>query len=179
MDRKYIIGFFIFCASLSAFSQEADDLGEHKRRHRITIMMANAFSPSATEVDGESPILIIPTWGVSYDFWFNNKWAVGLHNEVFLQQFKIKKFGSEQTVERSFPVSVNLVGLFKPTKHWIFLAGAGKEFEKHENFSLICLETEYGFELPDNWELNLNLIYENKIDAYDTWTFGVGFSKLF
>jgi hypothetical protein len=38
---------------------------------------------------------------------------------------------------------------------------------------------EYGFELQRGWELSLNLLYDNKIDAYDSWMFGVGFSKMF
>ena len=176
---KYAILFFFLFVAISAHSQETENKEEREKHHRITLMMANSHIPSATEVDGDKAVRIVPTWGLSYDYWFNEKWAIGLHNELYLQQFKIEKSGSEQTVERSYPVGVSLVGLFKPAKRLAFLAGAGREFEKHENFNLICLETEYGFELPDNWELNLNLIYESKIDAYDTWTFGVGFSKFF
>ncbi|MFZ2905575.1 MAG: hypothetical protein WAZ98_05180 [Cyclobacteriaceae bacterium] len=169
---------FLLTISTTVYCQEEE--GEKRKTHyRMTVMMANAHIPSATEVDGDIPVRIVPTWGLSYDYWLSNKWAIGLHNELFLQQFKIEKSGTDQTVERSYPVSVSVVGIFKPTKRLAFLAGVGKEFEKHKNFSLICLETEYGFELPDNWELNLNLIFESKIHAYDAWTFGVGFSKFF
>jgi hypothetical protein len=176
---KYVFLFFFLGVALVTLGQEVEKREERERHHRITIMMANSHIPSATEVDGDKAMLVIPTWGLSYDYWFSEKWAVGLHSELFLEQFKIKKSGTEQTVERSYPVGVSLMGLFKPAKRWAFLAGMGREFEKHENFSFISLQTEYGFELPDNWELNLNLIYESKIDAYDTWTFGVGFSKFF
>lgn len=55
------------------------------------------------------------------------------------------------------------------------LAGLGREFEKTES---INIGVEYGVELPNNWELNFNLIYENKFNVYNSWMFGIGFSKI-
>jgi len=46
-------------------------------------------------------------------------------------------------------------------------------------FTLVNTGIEYEFELKLGWELSQNLLYDNNIDAYDSWMFGVGFSKLF
>ena len=175
-----ILPFLFFLSYLTVSGQENENSAkeETKGRHRLTLLMANSHVPSASEVDGDKKILLIPAWGLNYDYWFNEKWALGLHSEIFLQQFKIEEYSNSTTIERSYPVAVSLVGLFKPTKHWTFLLGGGREFEEHESFYLVCLGTEYGIELPDNWEININLIYDNKIDAYDSWMFGVGFSKI-
>ena len=170
-----LAGLLIYMQVCGQSTEESTE--EEKGGHRFSIMMANAHIPSATEVDGDKHILIIPTWGINYDYWFTEKWAVGLHTDFFLQQFKIEKHGTEQTVERSFPVAVSVAGLYKPVKPLTLLMGVGREFEKHEDFNLICFGAEYGFELPKNWELSLNLIYDSKIDAYDSWMFGLGVSK--
>jgi hypothetical protein len=59
----------------------------------------------------------------------------------------------------------------------VILCLPGYEFYSHENLFLIKVETEYRFEITKNFEIALNLIYENKEEIYDTWTFGVAFNK--
>jgi hypothetical protein len=95
-----------------------------------------------------------------------------------LQQYKVEKKEGNTELVRNNPFSVSLVGLFKPAKHWVFIAGFGREFEKEESLSLLDIGVEYGIELPKEWELGFTLEYENKFKAYDSWIFGIGFSKL-
>lgn len=139
--------------------------------------MANSHIPSADNLDGQSAVFIVPTWGLNYDFWLSEKWAIGLHTDLVLQQFKIKEKESAQVIERSNPLAVTGVALFKPWEKWTALLGLGREFEKNESFNMLSVGVEYGIELPDSWELNVNLIFDSKIEAYDTWMFGIGFSK--
>lgn len=160
----------------TVLSQELQNEPYHK--HRLTIMMANSHIPAADNVDSQDAVFIVPTWGFDYDYWLSPKWAVGLHNDLVLQQYKIEKKGNEGIIERSFPVSVSGVGIFRPWKNWAFVAGVGREFEKNESFNLYTLGVEYGIELPRDWELSFNLIYENKLETYDSWLFGIGFSKI-
>lgn len=56
--------------------------------------------------------------------------------------------------------------------------GPGYEFERHENFYLGKAGTEYSFEITEEFEIALNLSYENKQEVYDAWTFGIAFNKV-
>lgn len=176
MKKRNLILFFLYC--LVAFTTVAQDEESMERKpHRLSVMMANSHIPRADDVNGGKTFFIVPTWGVNYDYWLSERWAVGLHNDIILQQYKIEDREDGRIIERSFPISVSATALFKATEHWIFLAGMGREFEKHESFNLINVGVEYGVELPNDWELNFNLIYEDKFKVYDSWMFGIGFSK--
>jgi hypothetical protein len=80
-------------------------------------------------------------------------------------------------VERSYPFAVATVIHYHALRHWSFFAGPGIELEKHENFYLGKIGTEYSFEITDNFEIALNFAYENKQEVYDGWTFGIAFNK--
>ena len=83
------------------------------------------------------------------------------------------------TVERTRPLIMSLVGLYKPN-HWLgFLLGFGREFETHENFYVIRAGIELEFEISNNWDLAPGLIYDLKEDIYESWTIGVAIGKRF
>ncbi|MBK9103213.1 MAG: hypothetical protein IPL92_01245 [Saprospiraceae bacterium] len=186
MNTKWIlITLCLFLLSIAGYAQEAEkeiagDEPAFKTHHRITLMMANAHVPSiAEDIEGKKN-LILPAWGLDYDYWFTNKWAVGLHNNMILQHFAVEEEEEPNGVlEVSYPLTVSLVALYMPVRNLTFIAGFGREFEKTENLSLLDFGLEYGFELPDEWELSLNLKYEDKLNAYDSWLFGFGISKIF
>ena len=163
----------------NAQEKEQDKEKEEKYRHRITMMMANSHIPNMDGVAGQNKFSLVPTWGFDYDFWFNGKWAIGLHNDLVLQQYKIIKEEDHTEVERSYPIGTCIVGIYEPIQHLSFVTGIGKEFEKHETFSMWKIGAEYGFELSKAWELSLNLQYDIKFNAYDSWLFGLGISKRF
>jgi len=156
-------------------AQEGEE--SERPKHRITVMMANSHIPSADNIDGQNAVFIAPTWALNYDYWISEKFAVGVHSDLIIQKFEIKNREDDLELERSFPLAVCAVGIYRPFENWSLIFGGGQEFEKNENFAMICLGVEYGIELPKEWELSFNLIYDNKIDAYDTWMFGIGFSK--
>jgi hypothetical protein len=37
--------------------------------------------------------------------------------------------------------------------------------------------TKYSFEITEDFEIALNVMYENKEEVYDAWTFGIAFNK--
>jgi hypothetical protein len=177
--KKYLLFIFMMLSTIVANAQEEknDKEKEEKYRHRITFMMANSHIPNMEGVEGQSNFSIVPTWGFDYDFWFNGRWAIGLHNDLVLQRYKIIKEEDQTEVERSYPLGTCIVGIYQPFKHVAFVTGIGKEFEKHESFGMWKIGAEYGFELPKAWELSLNFQYDNKFNAYDSWLFGLGISK--
>jgi hypothetical protein len=176
----YLLWFIFFYATPNCFAQSDSlplSIEDTFYRHRFTLLMANSHMPSAVSVQGSREYLIVPTWGLDYDYWITKKFGTGLHTDVVLQQYQIEEHSDKAIVERSFPVAVNFVGLYKPLKPLTVMFGGGIELEKNKNFLMACLGLEYGIELPKQWELSFNLFYESKIEAYDSWFFGIGFSK--
>lgn len=183
MNKLYYLTICLCLFSAIAKSQEHTEHKEaneavNRPHHRITIVMENVHLPKELAYEGTKKNLILPAWGIDYDYWFNGKWGIGLHNDLIIQEYKVEEKEGNTELIRNHPWAVSLVGLFKATEHWGFVGGIGREFEKNESINLFELGLEYGFELPKDWELSLNLKYENKLKAYDSWLFGIGISKV-
>ena len=146
---------------------------EHKPKVRAAILMANSHVPYAT--NGGEEVVIIPTWGFDIDYFFHSRWSVALQGDLKLQSFEIED--DQAVVKRTNPFALALVLHYHPVRHWSFYAGPGYEFEGHKNLFLVKAGTEYSFEVTENLEIALNLIYENMEGVYDGWTFGVAFNK--
>jgi hypothetical protein len=68
----------------------------------------------------------------------------------------------ETRLKRTNPFAVAAVMHYHALRHWSFYLGPGYEFESHENLFLVRAGTEYSFEITEDFEIALNLIYENK-----------------
>lgn len=145
--------------------------------HKLTLVMAYSFINNSFS-DQANNILIVPTFGFNYDYFFNSRWGLGLHTDILLQQYKVEKHGSQEEIIRENPVGMAGMVLFRPSHSWIFMAGYGVEIEKHENFQMIRVGVEYGIPLPKHWELGFSLEFDYKIKTYSSLMFGVGFSKM-
>jgi hypothetical protein len=148
-----------------------------RKHHRISAMMAFSHIPSIVPGETEKKNLAIPTWGLNYDFWFHEKWAVGLHNDLIMQQYKVERHNGEEETIRSFPIASKAVILFQPIPDLIFLTGYGKEFEPNETLDVITVGVEYGIPIRNHWEVNFNLIFDYNVNLYTSWLIGIGFSK--
>lgn len=183
---KKILATVIFLIVFIPFSnaQHAEDTGSDQHEghngvtHKVTLLMANSFLKNQFDESANS-VLVVPTYGLNYDALFHHRWGVGIHSDVVLQQFKIEKHEGHEELIRENPVAVCGVGLFKPIPALTLIAGYGIEIEKHENIQILRFGVEYGIHLPRNWELEFALEFDKKIKAYNSWVFGVGFSKLF
>ena len=141
-------------------------------------MTASAFIPNSFS-DNTNDVLIVPAYGLNYDYQFNRKWGGGVHTDILLQQFKIEKHGSDEEVVRENPVSIAAILYFKPHHRWKILSGYGVEIEKNESFQLIRIGVDYGIELPKDWELGFTFENDFKINGYYTLMLGIGFTKKF
>ena len=153
-------------------------VAHHGSGHKITLVMANSMIHNSLS-EQNNGILIVPTFGLNYDYFFNPKWGLGLHTDILLQQFKIEKHGEQGEIVRENPVGIAGMLLFKPHHRWTLMAGYGVELEKHESFQMIRTGVEYGIELPKHWELGFSLEFDYKIKTYSSFMFGIGFSRLF
>ena len=158
------------------FFGKAQDFGKKEFTPQIrgAIMMANSHVPNATE--GGKKVSIVPTWGFDFDYFFHRRWSAAIHGDVKLQSFEIED--GAVLLTRTNPFAIAAVLHYHALRHWSFYAGPGYELESHKNFFMIKGGTEYSFEISENFEIALNLIYENKAEVYDAWTFGIAFNKV-
>lgn len=169
--RVAFIGLLILMSTLIKAQEIQSE--EHKPKIRGAIMMANSHVPNATK--GGKEVAIVPTWGFDVDYFFYRRWSVAIQGDVKLQSFEVED--GETLLERTNPFALAAVMHYHALRHWSFYLGPGFEFESHENLFLVKAGTEYSFEITEDFEIALNLIYENKEEVYDTWTFGIAFNK--
>ena len=167
----YFLG--IACVfSISAYGQEE----ETSSYHRLSLAMSHAHIPSGVKGDSKK-WLALPAFSFDYDYWLNRKWALGLHTDVILENFLVKSSGDKE-IERTKPVALAAVAIFKPGEHLSFLFGSGVEIAEEGSLFLIRFGGEYGWEINERWELGLSLMYDAKWDSYDTWVLGLGVSRI-
>lgn len=141
---------------------------------RAAVLIGHTYVPaSATESH-----LFIPSWGLDLEYWFNESWAIGLHNDVELQSFLIEHLDGME-LEREFPLVFTLDAIVKPWKGLVVQVGPGYEFEKTENFFLVRAGVEYEIEFGHHWDLSPSLFYDTRFEANDTWTIALGLGKRF
>ena len=167
------------CNLLSAQEEKAETFVP---KHSIGLNIGHEHAFSGVDENNKREISILPYWGLDYNFQFAPKWAIGLHTDFIVENFKVEKNleGSEsEIVERSFPVAPAVVGFYKPTEHWSFGFGAGAEFAKEESYFLNRVAIEYAVEIRNRWEVFGVAQYDFRWNAYDTWTIGLGIAKSF
>jgi hypothetical protein len=174
---KKIYCFLMLAIITSAFSQEGENKSEKfKPYHSISALLSHTMIKDGIR-EGKTEWIAFPSFAFDYNFVFSPKWRIGLHNDLIFEDFIVET--DEKELERSEPVASVLVGGFKPCKQFTLEAGMGYEFSKEENLLLTRVGAEYSLELPKEWELVVNLVYDVKWDAYDSFAFGVGVSKSF
>lgn len=171
--RKILLTLFILLFATGLVEAQKKESEEFSPKIRGAIMMANSHVPNATE--GGKKVAIIPTWGFDVDYFFHPRWSVALQGDIKLQSFEVED--GVTTLERTNPLAFTGVIHYHALRHWSFYIGPGYELEKHKNLFLMKAGTEYSFEITENFEIALNLMYENKQEIYDAWTFGIAFNK--
>lgn len=169
--KPFLLLVVFHCMILSAIAQETSEV--HHNKIRGAIMMANSHVPQA--VNGNYSNTIIPVWGIDADYVFHPHWSVAIQGDIKLQSFEVED--GDAYLQRTDPVSFAGVIHYHFIPRWSLFAGPGYEFEKHENLFIMKVGTEYSFEINENFEIALNLNYENKDGIYDSWTFGIAFNK--
>ena len=71
------------------------------------------------------------------------------------------------------------VASFKPGKYFSYMLGTGGEFAHTGSFFLVRIGVEYGYHINEKWELNANLINDVKINAYNSFAYGLGITRVF
>ena len=204
----FLTAIFIFISCNYSFSQEHDphatdekvhkviedaDQEAHHKKHAISAVISHTHINSGVKNNTGDNWIALPSFGLNYNYSFNEKWAIGLHNDIIVEEFIIEDANAHSNevvlhkneeadiegIERSHPIASAVMITYKPFKHIAFLAGGGMEFSKEENFALIRLGLEFPFHIPNDWEVFGVTAFDINIDAYNSFTFGIGIAKLF
>jgi hypothetical protein len=155
-------------------AQEIKEAESRKGTWIASIVMANTHVPSAA-LDGRA-IAIVPTWGTELAYHVSDQWLIAYLSDLQLQSFEVDE--GEVKLERHFPWVNAIVGKYNLASRWTLILGPGIEIEKNRNLFVFKTGVEYVFEVNRRFEIGLNLNYENKEQVYDSWAFGVAFSKI-
>ena len=156
----------------------------HFYRHSIALMLGHSHISQGRQADGGKKFLVVPSIMLDYNYYFNEKWSIGWHNDLINENFFVERHigshGEETELERERPIaSLAMIG-YKFSPHFTFNAGAGGEFAKGENFFVSRIGFEGGWHLHDSsWEFVAAINYDIKWDAYDTWNLSAGIAKRF
>lgn len=178
MQKILLLLLTLFTISTFTFSQH-HHLSEGKVVHepfqpfRIAVMMGHTSIPSGEQPDR----IFIPSWGLDIEYWFNDKWGIGNHNDIEVESYMVQSH-DEEVIEREYPLVTTLELLYNPWKGLVLQTGPGFEHEKEKNYTVLRFGVEYEFHLPDGWDVFPTLFYDTRIAAFDTWTIGLGVGKL-
>ncbi len=191
MLRQIAIGLFFLSAATRGFAQQQGEGREaaHESKHEafephhsLGLVIGHAQVFKGLDAAGNRKVLSLPSWGIDYTYMFKPKWGIGLHTDIIVETFEVEKHlesgGHDEVVERSRPIAPALVGIYKPGPHWGFHIGTGLEYAREATFFLTRAGAEYSAELRGGWEVFGSLNYDFKWNAYDTWTIGLGISKV-
>ncbi len=172
--------FIFFCARADA--QEKTDnnhsVEEHdgmKASHRLTLGLGHMHVSEGIK-NGKREWLIIPSWSLNYDYWLKDNLGIGLQSDLILETFIIED-DEQELIERSRPISLVPVVIYKPFKRLAFIGGIGGEFTKEKNLALTRLGVEYGVHLPKHWEVSAAVVWDNKWNYYNSWGLAITISK--
>ncbi|OZV69952.1 hypothetical protein CA834_04860 [Winogradskyella aurantia] len=166
--------------STDCFSQKPETETKASNKHSIGAFISHTYINQG-RIDGELKRLSAPSLGLNYNYIFNDKWSFGLHNDIIIESFIVESANSEEEfIERELPFSTILVGTYKITESLGVAAGAGVEWEKNANFTVVRLGVEYGLELEkESLEVLFVFNYDVLVNAYNSFNFGIGINKFF
>ncbi|MCV9385859.1 hypothetical protein [Reichenbachiella ulvae] len=177
MKRIWLVLFFSLLYS-QLWAQEESGSSEEFHRHKVMIVLGHTHVANGFNSKGDKAWIVLPSWGLDYDFRLNANWSIGLHSEMVIESFEYES-ENQIKLDRTRPVALVVVGSRKIGKHLTILAGGGTELAPEENLTLIRVGADYSWELINNWELAVNVMTDFKLDAYDSWVFGLGVAKIF
>ena len=171
--------------TLHEHAQDEGQHGEHHNfKHSIALMLGHTHISEGRDAAGDNKWLAVPSFALDYNYLINDKWSVGLHNDIIIESFIVERHlssgGEQEILEREYPIASLVMIGYKFSNHFTFNAGAGGEFAKGENFFMYRFGLEAGWHLSDpSWELVAGINYDIRIDAYDIWNLTFGVAKRF
>ncbi len=179
--KKTVFNFLLFVfIYIPNISKAQENTNSEEKHHSIQFLLAHTQIQKALNENGEKTWISVPSFELNYNYEINDKWAIGLHTDIVIEDFTVETFSEENNmVERSSPIAPAIVGSYKFCNNFSALLGLGGEFSKEENFALLRLGIEYGYPFHENWELVSNITNDIKFSAYNSFSLGIGIARKF
>ena len=108
----------ILVISVSGIRLSAQGSGETKDigAHRLTLVMSHTSIPSGLTPEGKKKWLALASWGLDYDYWFSNSWALGLHTDMVVENFQVEvseDIDKDKILARKQPISLVPIVAYK------------------------------------------------------------------
>jgi opacity protein-like surface antigen len=129
------------------------------------------------EINDNRMWLNVASFGLAYQYNFNEKWSLGVHADILIEDFTVeRKLGSEDeaVITRSYPVALVARVNFKPIHFLSLSVGLGPEFEPEETLTILQIGLEYVWEVDEKFEVLPVVAYDIRFNAFDSWTLGLG-----
>ena len=170
-------------AALKIKGQTHQDSGHHVhefKRIKVALNLAHAYMPKAApDMDGGT--LIIPVWGLDFQFWFNEHWGLALKNDIEIAKYVLTEYDeSGDTRLRENPVIISLPLYYSPWDGGLtFFSGPGVELEEDHNLWVYRFGLGYEFELPGHWDFAPEFVYDLKNGIINSFTIAISIGKRF
>ncbi len=176
-----IFSLSLFSFAVCAQHEEAGEHGEFHPHHMLGLVVSHTMLSEGVDASGHKNWKALPSWALNYNYRFHPKWAIGLHNDIITETFEVKDhLGSgHETLERSYPIASAVMVSYKPGKHFNYMLGPGGEFAKEASYFLIRAGVEYECHISKGWELNAEINNDFKVNAYNSFGFGIGVTRVF
>ena len=177
-----ILCLFVQQMNAQEAENERNEGSEEFKRHQIGLVVAHSHVSHGVVADGKK-WEVLPSWGLFYNYKFSEKWGIGLHIDMIVENFEVERHlssgESDEILLREKPIAPAIMGIFHPTEHSSFTLGFGLEYASDETFALTRIGYEWSTPISDKWELVIPLTYDLRWDAYDVWMLGIGVSRVF
>ncbi len=174
--KAYLITVLLLTSIWITHAQETEQ--EKEKKHSLQFLLGHTQILESVNENGNKNWLSTPSFELNYNYEINEKWAIGLHTDIVLEDYSVENYSKENSViDRSTPIAPALVASYKFCNHFSALVGFGGEFSKEENFTLFRLGIEYSYEFHENWELVSNITNDLKINAYNSFSIGIGVAR--
>ncbi|KXX71966.1 hypothetical protein [Flammeovirga sp. SJP92] len=154
------------------------------KHHRVALLWGHSYVPKGFSGNNQTNTLIVPTIGLEYEYWFSHHFAIGISNDLELQNYVIETRHGEE-LEREYVYIGALMGFIEFAHLWVIGIGPGIEIEQHKNFAVFktSIEREFPIAGEGGWDVTPMLSYELKFrgenGSYDAFTFGLAIGKRF
>ncbi|MBN7809392.1 hypothetical protein J0A68_00400 [Algoriphagus sp. H41] len=173
-----LLAFLLVYHPCRAQEERAEET-ELPRKHSVSVGLGHIQVAKGFQ-EGQKKWLALPSWALDYNYRINPRWNIGMQNELILSDFEVEsEEGNGQVITRSTPLSSIFVAGYRPWEYLTLFAGAGGEFAKEENFAMVRLGIEPSMEIRERLELLASLVYDFKINGYNSFGLSLGVAYTF
>ena len=168
LPHCYFVGLLLLASiQLQGQSQEPEHHQEHA--FRISMLIGHGMVPETEEAG----LYFVPTWIMDLDFHLSPNWSIGLHSDLELENYKVRRSETEVIEIRTpWVSSLDLFYRFHP--NMAFGIGPGITRENQAYRWLFRAGWEGEIPINSNWEAVATIFFDHRIDGHKVWTLGIG-----